>query len=159
MLKRILKQPRPSGIRCWCASTVDTGVQTTYGMPSDHSQFMSCLCIYITLWLSFESLRGCSVTYSVCMSSSVQRYFAIVVMWVVWVFVVSSRWVFSPPVICRLYLGEHTLEQVVVGIGIGFAYGLTWYAVNKRVFRKYYQTIADWPFFKWLEFKVSLQIG
>ena len=60
-------------------------------MPSDHSQFMSCLCIYITLWLSFESLYGCPVTCSVCMSSNVQRYIAIGVMWVVWVFVVSSR--------------------------------------------------------------------
>lgn len=128
-------------------------------MPSDHSQFMSCLCIYITLWLSFESLYRCPMTCSVYMSSSVQRYIAIGVMWVVWVFVVSSRWVFSSPVTCRLYLGEHTLEQVVVGIGIGFAYALTWYAVNKRVLRKYYQAIADWPFFKWLEFKVPLQIG
>ena len=27
------------------------GVQQSYGMPSDHCQFMSCFCVYFTLWL------------------------------------------------------------------------------------------------------------
>ncbi|CBK20784.2 uncharacterized protein [Blastocystis hominis] len=41
ILKHLIKQPRP----------LTGGVQQTYGMPSDHSQFMSCFCIYFTLWL------------------------------------------------------------------------------------------------------------
>ncbi|KAK8821759.1 hypothetical protein WA556_002206 [Blastocystis sp. ATCC 50177/Nand II] len=122
ILKRFFKESRP----------INTGVRTTYGMPSDHSQFISCFCVYITLWL-----------FDIHMSSPFQRVVAIIVLWIVWAFVVMSR----------LYLGEHTLAQVVVGVCVGLGYGGVWYWLDRTFFRRYYQAIAELPLFRWLEFK------
>ena len=122
-------------------------------MPSDHSQFISCFCVYITMWL-FELILNTNLKNSVQMSSSFQRIVAIIVLWIVWGFVVISRYSLFFGFECRLYLGEHTLAQVVVGVCVGLGYGGMWYWLDKTVFRKYYQSISDLPLFRWLEFKV-----
>ncbi|KAK8790281.1 hypothetical protein WA588_000443 [Blastocystis sp. NMH] len=121
ILKHIIKQERPGG------------AQHTHGMPSDHAQFMSCLCVYLTLWLYNR----------VHLSSFVQNQIAIVALWVTWGCVIYGR----------LYLGEHTVAQVIVGITVGCAYGLGWYSLDISVFRSYYHSISQWPLFRWLQFK------
>ena len=88
------------------------------------------------------------------MSSPLQRVVAIIVLWIVWVFVVMSRYSLSAGFESRLYLGEHTLAQVVVGVCVGLGYGGVWYWLDWAFFRKYYQAIAELPLFRWLEFKV-----
>ena len=122
-------------------------------MPSDHSQFISCFCVYITLWL-FESLLHDTIRSSIHMSSPLQRVVAIIVLWIVWAFVVMSRYSLSAGFESRLYLGEHTLAQVVVGVCVGLGYGGVWYWLDRTFFRRYYQAIAELPLFRWLEFKV-----
>ncbi|KNB46442.1 dolichyldiphosphatase [Blastocystis sp. subtype 4] len=98
ILKRIFRQERPGG------------VQGTHGMPSDHSQFMSCLCIYLTLWIfNRVHLRAFS-----------QNVIAVAILWIVWFLVVYGR----------IYLGEHSLPQVLVGVCVGLAYGLFWYYLD-----------------------------
>lgn len=122
-------------------------------MPSDHSQFISCFCVYITLWL-FESVLRIPIRSSIHMSSPFQRVVAIIVLWIVWAFVVISRYSLSVGFESRLYLGEHTLAQVVVGVCVGLGYGGVWYWLDRTCFRRYYQAIAELPLFRWLEFKV-----
>lgn len=122
-------------------------------MPSDHSQFISCFCVYITLWL-FELVLHDTIRSSIHMSSPFQRVVAIIVLWIVWAFVVMSRYLLSAGFECRLYLGEHTLTQVVVGVCVGLGYGGVWYWLDRTFFRRYYQAIAELPLFRWLEFKV-----
>ncbi len=122
-------------------------------MPSDHSQFISCFCVYITLWL-FELVLHDTIRRSIHMSSPFQRVVAIIVLWIVWAFVVMSRYLLSAGFECRLYLGEHTLAQVVVGVCVGLGYGGVWYWLDRTFFRRYYQAIAELPLFRWLEFKV-----
>jgi dolichyldiphosphatase len=48
-LKRLIKQPRPSGIVKLTSLMVDIG--TGYGMPSSHAQFVSFFAIYSILYL------------------------------------------------------------------------------------------------------------
>ncbi|KAK8809101.1 hypothetical protein WA171_001227 [Blastocystis sp. BT1] len=121
ILKRIFRQERPGG------------VQGTHGMPSDHSQFMSCLCIYLTLWIfNRVHLRAFS-----------QNVIAVAILWIVWFLVVYGR----------IYLGEHSLPQVLVGVCVGLAYGLFWYYLDITYFRSLYHRIASTPLFRWFQFK------
>ena len=79
---------------------------TNHGMPSDHSMFMFFITTYVA-WVLAKTpfLRRSSFFLSV---SSM--------------FVVSSTVGYS-----RLYLGVHTLEQVLVGALLGVVVGSVWF--------------------------------
>lgn len=48
---------------------------------------------------------------------------AVAILWIVWFLVVYGR----------IYLGEHSLPQVLVGVCVGLAYGLFWYYLDITV--------------------------
>lgn len=56
------------------------------------------------------------------LSSQVQKVLALLILWIVWALVVSSR----------TYLGEHTVSQTLVGILVGFGFGLCWYYLDEK---------------------------
>ena len=64
-----------------------------------------------------------SVHMLLCLDSRVhlrafsQNVIAIIILWIVWFLVIYGR----------IYLGEHSLPQVLVGVLVGIMYGLTWY--------------------------------
>lgn len=80
-------------------------------MPSDHSQFMFFIAMYVIshLWTRRE-LRGRSfvVSYTVILGVCLIVGYS------------------------RLYLGVHTVEQVVVGAVVGIVGGRVWYLFTKK---------------------------
>lgn len=125
ILKNIFRQPRPDG---------KLGVQMSYGMPSDHAQFISCFLVYMICWLSMT----CSFTKS---STRILFISCLIVLW-------------SCVVYGRHFLGEHTTPQIVVGIFVGSLFGYFWYYVNDRYFRKWlYSAITRHPVFEYFHFK------
>ena len=74
--------------------------------------------------MALQPVRICIPLHSrVHLSSFVQNQIAIVALWVTWGCVIYGR----------LYLGEHTVAQVIVGITVGCAYGLGWYSLDISV--------------------------
>ena len=75
-----------------------------WGMPSDHSQFIAFFAAYVTCYCR-GSREGA-----------------------VWI---TAAWVGSVVVIfSRVYLGYHTVRQVVVGAAVGAIVGMAWYALT-----------------------------
>lgn len=80
------------------------------------------VCLYDAV--AVQPVRICIPLHSrVHLSSFVQNQIAIVALWVTWGCVIYGR----------LYLGEHTVAQVIVGITVGCAYGLGWYGLDISV--------------------------
>ena len=74
--------------------------------------------------VAVPSVRICiPLHFRVHLSSFVQNEIAIVALWVTWGCVIYGR----------LYLGEHTVAQVIVGIAVGCVYGLGWYGLDISV--------------------------
>ena len=74
--------------------------------------------------VAVQSVSLCILLHlSVHLSSFVHNIIAIVVLWVTWGCVIYGR----------LYLGEHTIAQVLVGIVVGCVYGLGWYGLDVSV--------------------------
>lgn len=86
---------------------------SNYGMPSDHSMFMFFITSYVTWSLARNPLlksSGFVVTLlSMIVTSTVVGY-------------------------SRLYLGVHTLEQVVVGGLLGVVVGSVWFWASDKLF-------------------------
>ena len=99
-LKNIVKQSRPSG-----------AFLSSYGMPSDHSQFLFFATSYLTL-----------VVFS---RANIQKSSAILT---------STFMTIITLVVCysRLYLGVHSLQQVVVGGIVGIVTGPIWYNLTAK---------------------------
>ena len=90
--------------------------------------FRSCAVHVVSVCLSdavaVQSVSLCILLHlSVHLSSFVHNIIAIVVLWVTWGCVIYGR----------LYLGEHTIAQVLVGIVVGCVYGLGWYGLDVSV--------------------------
>jgi dolichyldiphosphatase len=101
LLKIMVKQPRPSG-----------SYMTSYGMPSDHSQFMFFSTSYlISVLLSKPWIRKQSVIVSSLL-----------------MILLSTSVCYS-----RLYLGAHSLQQVLVGAILGIFLGRMWYLFTTKV--------------------------
>ena len=101
LLKKIWKQPRPAG-----------AFLTSYGMPSDHSQFM----FFITVYVISAMIATVGLKRRIVLTTSL-TFIA-----------VSITVAYS-----RLYLGVHTIEQVTVGAAIGILLGRGWYVLTQRV--------------------------
>ncbi|KAF7322961.1 Galactose oxidase [Mycena chlorophos] len=88
-LKRIIRQPRP-----------DHGRKKTYGMPSTHSASVSFYAVYISLAAIFLPLHPSL--------PATARWFPVIA--TPWAVVVIAS---------RIWLGHHTIAQVVAGAGWG----------------------------------------
>ncbi|KAJ1734955.1 hypothetical protein LPJ61_000805 [Coemansia biformis] len=85
-----------------------------YGMPSSHSQFMGFFVLYVVLY--FERRVVAHTVHKRAVQLGAVVLGALVV-------------------VSRVYLGYHTVLQVLVGVGVGLASGAAWYAFTEAVVR------------------------
>ena len=113
VLKKVIKQPRPHGAPL-----------SSYGMPSDHSQFVAFTAIYLVqVLLARQGTRK-----SALILSTLSMAFTCVAVFY-----------------SRLYLRAHTLEQVLVGALLGLITGRIWYWATTTYFIKWTK------FTKWID--------
>mmetsp|Transcript_10175 Transcript_10175/g.13346 ORF Transcript_10175/g.13346 Transcript_10175/m.13346 type:complete len:222 (-) Transcript_10175:140-805(-) len=94
------------------------------GMPSDHSQFLFFFAAYFSFCMT-NRLSGSAVG---------QSFFAFAV------HLLALGTAYS-----RVYLGYHTVSQVVVGGGIGSVVGILWSIAVKKVFSGFISRIPAGP--------------
>lgn len=106
ILKKIVKEPRPIG-----------SAKKGFGMPSDHSQMMSFLGVYMLLWLMFKGNFDTRYVKP-CLS-----------------LVTIGMMVCVP--ISRVVLGVHSVKQVLCGSVIGASLALLWYGLAAVLIRRF----------------------
>ncbi|GAA5813014.1 hypothetical protein MFLAVUS_006480 [Mucor flavus] len=82
-----------------------------YGMPSSHSQFIWYFAVYGSLYL----LKFIQLDHDIWKVLTIFAMFSLAIL-------VS---------VSRIYLGYHTLNQVIIGSLVGIFFGLIWYTVTK----------------------------
>ena len=105
ILKKIIKQPRPVGAPL-----------SSYGMPSDHSQFVAFTTMYLVhVLITRPGLRKSALFVSAVLmcTMSIAVFYS------------------------RVYLNAHTTEQVVVGAILGVVTGSLWYQMTQKLFLKW----------------------
>ncbi|KAA0153194.1 hypothetical protein FNF29_03382 [Cafeteria roenbergensis] len=120
-LKHWIKQPRPVALVRFHLGS--------YGMPSDHAQFMFFAAAYVLL---FASLRWGQPLYAragwclaaVCFAAAVA--------------------------LSRVYLMYHTPEQILVGALVGSVAGVAWFAVTEALLQPSFRAVAETPLARWL---------
>ena len=120
-LKHWIKQPRPVALVRFHLGS--------YGMPSDHAQFMFFAAAYVML---FASLRWGQPLYAragwclaaVCFAAAVA--------------------------LSRVYLMYHTPEQILVGALVGSVAGVAWFAVTEALLQPSFRAVAETPLARWL---------
>lgn len=97
------------------------------GMPSDHSQFMCLYCTYVILYLLHSGRITLNHTQiniyhaGTVIGSDVQwKLFGSCVSIIITLIVAYSR----------IFLGVHSIPQVIVGCLIGVVLGIIWYSVS-----------------------------
>merc|ERR1711988_1384268 len=113
ILKETIQQDRPDIIKF----AIKT--RKTYGMPSDHVQYMSFFAIYFMLFT--VKLRRCRDEIFIDSAIKFLEVFAALLLTVL-------------VGISRVYLGYHTVNQVFVGGTVGTALALTWWGFSQWIF-------------------------
>jgi dolichyldiphosphatase len=114
-LKRIIREARPTEVHTYAPK---------YGMPSNHSQFMAFWAVYIMLWMWFRwSHQG--------------------KLWKVMASIFASS-LAGLVMYSRVYLGYHSILQVLVGCLVGGAVAILWYIFSEAYLRPHYAAIAKW---------------
>ncbi|KAF9532964.1 hypothetical protein CPB83DRAFT_589943 [Crepidotus variabilis] len=109
VIKRLVKQPRPP--------PTARKLKKTYGMPSTHSAAISYLATYIVLASMFLPVHP-----SFPPSINIRLLAPVVALpWAVAV------------VMSRLWLGHHTVPQVLAGASYGVALASVWFSIWKNV--------------------------
>ena len=122
ILKVLVKEARPSSFH--------TVLNVEFGWPSSHCQFSWFFLIYIIYFVNirFQSNNNfLDVVWKYCMSSLCLA-FACVVSY------------------SRYYLLYHTLNQVLWGSVIGFAFASLWFALTHYIFTPWYPVVVGWQF-------------
>ena len=119
LLKASIRQQRPS------ATCALLGVCETYGMPSNHATMMSFAAVQWVLWHS--RARQSSTSGAIWLGLDV-LVFGILV------FLVSYA---------RVYLGYHSVSQVVAGIACGSSTALLCSALEQRFIVPYAHRLAQ----------------
>ena len=103
VLKKLIDEPRPS----------DNNDISDSGMPSNHSQFIGYFVVYYSIQFLFNTNgnKTLSVQYKYLYSF--------------YLFVLGVLVCFS-----RLYLGYHTIDQVLVGVGVGTVVAILWSMID-----------------------------
>lgn len=112
-LKETIQQDRPNIVKF----AIKT--RKTYGMPSDHVQYMSFFAIYFML-------------FTVTLRRYKDELFIDSVIKVIEVFAALFLTVLVG--ISRVYLGYHTVNQVFVGGIVGTSLALTWWGFSQWIF-------------------------
>ncbi len=87
----------------------DGAFLTSYGMPSDHAMFMVFISVYVMLLVfSRDNVKKSSQVLT-CL------------------FLCGMT---SMVCISRVYLGVHSLEQIVVGVSLGLLWGIFWFRIT-----------------------------
>lgn len=120
-LKHTIKEPRPVILGAAHAAALHAGAPK-YGMPSDHSQFMAFLATYLAVW----ALRSWK-------APAHERYFVIL----------ASQLAAAAVAASRVYLGYHSVLQVLAGYGVGCVTGVVWYAVTQACLRPLFPALAN----------------
>jgi dolichyldiphosphatase len=130
VLKDAIQQPRPTG-----------APSDEWGMPSSHSQFMGFFCASVVAWalsrLPAPPPPTTTTTTTTTTSSQRQRqqasgaggYGGVELLIGVVAAVASSVVVMYS----RVYLGYHSVEQVLVGLAVGLACGMLWRSLTTAV--------------------------
>lgn len=121
VLKYSIKEPRP-------VSRVNA--YTEYGMPSNHSQFVSFFSSYVLL---FVLIRLPPFNQN----SFLERFWRLLI--------IGGTW-FASLLVCygRVYLQYHSWSQVIVGIIIGLTAGAFWFALTQFCFSPIFPKIVSW---------------
>lgn len=108
ILKHTIREPRP-------VSRMHS--YTEYGMPSNHSQFMSFFASYV---LFFVLIRLPPFNQN----AFLERFWRLLI--------IGGTW-FASLLVCysRVYLQYHSWSQVLMGICIGLATGSLWFALTQ----------------------------
>mmetsp|Transcript_38488 Transcript_38488/g.85702 ORF Transcript_38488/g.85702 Transcript_38488/m.85702 type:complete len:246 (+) Transcript_38488:1627-2364(+) len=109
-LKHVLKQPRPVEM---CQ---DLDLCNSHGMPSSHTQ-----CMFFAL-----SLQSAILLRHFSSKSNFSR--AVDILELLGLSAASAAVACS-----RVYLGYHSVQQVLVGAGLGLLFGLMWYMVMSKL--------------------------
>ena len=96
ILKKVINQPRP----------VSCEISSDSGMPSNHAQFISYLISFYIFQIAFNSKY----------LTKFYKFFYINILLLIGLVVSYSR----------IYLNYHTIDQVLVGVGIGTSIGIIW---------------------------------
>lgn len=108
-LKHAIREPRPSSA---CSAGIDSsfeaGSHEEFGMPSNHAQFMGFVAMFSTLYL-VARVKASTLELTIIALAS---------------WIAAGLCSYS-----RVYLGYHTLIQVVVGTGMGALVGAAWFAL------------------------------
>ncbi|GJQ10740.1 hypothetical protein GpartN1_g2531.t1 [Galdieria partita] len=128
ILKVSFAQPRPVG-----------GEQSEYGMPSAHSQSMFFVTSYVIFTLSRQRHKPLcdlekSLLYSFLLICSVLVSFS------------------------RIYLGYHSIRQVIVGAFVGCLLGYFWTLFSEKGNKGLLSLLNSFSFLKSLYFKDSLKV-
>lgn len=130
--KNYIKQDRPYSFEGFQAS----GLRSGYGMPSAHSQFMGFFATYLVLriWIQWKGLT--------CLRKIISSLGLMALSWCV--------------MYSRVYLYYHSVQQVLVGLGIGSTLGLTYYlSVEKLRQVGFIDNILSWKLADFFHLKDS----
>jgi dolichyldiphosphatase len=102
--------------KTWKQPRPDGAYLSNYGMPSDHSMFMFFIATHVIsqMWDDAALRRHSFIVSSIGLLT------------------LSGLIGYS-----RLFLGVHSLEQVIVGVVFGVVLGRVWYYVSKLHFQKW----------------------
>ncbi|AET40541.1 dolichyldiphosphatase Ecym_6150 [Eremothecium cymbalariae DBVPG len=105
VVKNFVKEPRPYNFGSFQRESLRSG----FGMPSAHSQFMGFFAMFLglRLWLQWTGLR------------KLHRVSGTVILFLATLGVAGSR----------VYLGYHSVPQVIVGISLGTFFGSLYFIV------------------------------
>ncbi|EPS61783.1 hypothetical protein M569_13007 [Genlisea aurea] len=130
-IKTSVQQARPE--TCALLEMCDS-----HGWPSSHSQYMFFLAIYCTLLTHYR------------MGILFRKQWAIVVL-IVWPLAVLTM--FS-----RVYLGYHTVAQVLAGAALGVFLGGGWFWVVNNLLRRHFPAVEESPLGRFLYLKDTSHI-
>ncbi|OAE30815.1 hypothetical protein AXG93_857s1180 [Marchantia polymorpha subsp. ruderalis] len=131
MIKKVVKEARP--ITCELLEMCDS-----HGWPSSHSQYMCFFSIYLTLLV----LRRFHFT------DSFSRNFTAILPWPFALATIYSR----------VYLGYHSVAQVIAGSAVGLTLGSAWFVIVNKYLVKFFPTLEGTYFCRYLCIKDSTHI-
>jgi len=114
-LKVVYRQERP----IWMNDEIDVGVQHAcgYGNPSGHS--LSSTCLYLSLWFMIREINKDFISNKLL--CKILNILNLIIVIVTFGLIMSSR----------LYLGVHSLNQIIFGCSLGFGIFLLFLPVLK----------------------------
>lgn len=114
-LKVVYRQERP----LWMNDDIDTGTQHScgYGNPSGHS--LSSTCLYLSLWYILAEKIDTNISNKNI--SKILKFIVLIILMIIIGIILTSR----------LYLGVHSLNQIIFGCSLGLGIFLLFLPIMK----------------------------